>query len=199
MTHVEAAVARLCDPLPAAAGGSGVIVPLLDQLADAIASSGEAGDGLRSFAHSVPPIDMGAFELWQDVEGGVRDLAAWLDVDPGPVCAGLDRLGQVKALVHAAASRAQVRDADGVERCCRELGVWADRIEALLNPGRHVRRIWGAECPHCEQLMTTQWVDGQNVRVPAIALVPESEGRAAALICGECGWARRVPVAGGAA
>jgi hypothetical protein len=44
--------------------------------------------------------------------------------------------------------------------------------------------------------MTTSWVDDQKLRVPAIALVPEGEGRAAALVCGACGWARRVPVPG---
>jgi hypothetical protein len=196
--HVDAAVARLCDAAPAAAGGEAVVVPLLDQLADAIASSGESGDGLRSYAHSQPPIDLGAFELWRTVDAGVRDWAASCDVDAGAVCAGLDRVAALRALLAAVAARVAGKGTAALARCCADLEAWSDRIETLLNPSRTVRRIWGAECPHCEQSMTSAWVDEQKLRVPAIALVPEGEGRAAALVCGHCGWVRRVPVAGGA-
>jgi hypothetical protein len=128
---VDAAVARLCNPAPAAVGGDAVVVPLLDQLADAIASSGEAGDGLRSYAHSSPPIDLGAFEVWRQVDDGVRELAAWCDVDAGAVCTGLDRVAALRALLRAAAVRVAAKGSDAVERFCTSLDSWAERIQNL--------------------------------------------------------------------
>ncbi|MCD0446346.1 hypothetical protein LO763_22280 [Glycomyces sp. A-F 0318] len=195
--RIDAALARLCDPTPLVADGPAVVVGLLDQLAAAIGNSGERGDGLRSYAHSSPPIDLGAFELWRQVDAGVRDLAAWCDVDAGAVCAGLDRVAALRALLRAAAARLGGKGPEGVRWFGASVDAWAERIQHLLNPARSVRRIWGAVCPHCEQSMMTSWVDDQQLRVPAIALVPESAGRAAALVCGACGWARRVPVSGG--
>lgn len=193
--EVIEAVAALCDPTAVTIGSQAAHVPAkLEQLADALANSGEAGDGLRSFAHSVPPIDLGAFELWRSVDESARDWAAACDVDAGAVCAGLNRVGQVRALWHAAGDRVSGRGESEAARFVGDVRAWADRIENLLNPSKTVRRIWGAACPHCEASMTQAWVEDQRVRVPAIALIPEAEGRAAALVCGHCGWARRVPV-----
>ena len=69
-------------------GRTVTLPPLLVQLRDAVANSGERTEGV--VPSSTPPLDVGALDLWTEIAEAALEWAASCDIDPGPAHAESD-------------------------------------------------------------------------------------------------------------
>ena len=153
---------------------------LLSQLRDAISSSLGAGSGAGSGVAG-GLLNMGAFSLWETVDGIVRGWLESFGVD-----ARGDLLGAVQRLpeaIQAAHSRGDIDD-DLRERLDAMFGRWVYQIEDLFDPP-HQKELT-APCPECGERFH---VDGDTQN--AAVVIPVKRGRAVIAECRCCGamWA----------
>lgn len=134
---------------------------LLRQLEEAVANS-NAGSGGRAMPGTKAPLDMGALDLWTEIQVSAGAWAAVLGIDRrryrnGPRAADEDSIPPVGLLLRAVAADLAGRTdreamAQAVERNARR---WAGQIERMLTPPLDAGRgIVGAPCHGCG----TVWV-----------------------------------------
>jgi hypothetical protein len=195
--NVTAALDALTEPSRETLDGRTVTIPpLLVQLRDALANSGQRSEGVRRVPSSTPPLDLGALDLWTEIAEAALDWAASCDIDPGPVHHERDaRPVPARLLQRAAAALAARGDEHRLQRLALDAERWAARITELLAPPLlRRRRIWGAACPHCGAESVTEYDrDGQRVRVPAITAARDRARPLLWLSCTACGWMRGLP------
>lgn len=162
---------------------------LLDQLADAVASSSN-GRGGRTVPGSRLPLDSGAVDLWWHMQTTIHGMAKALDLRrrgaPGAV---LRRLAAAVVKPGQEAMAATLR-----RRCwCGKSSIapddcgrcWVHKIEAMMTPQFADRELRGVGCWECRTETldprngTRYWAptttvlieqSGERVRVPAIVV-----------------------------
>lgn len=128
--------------------------PLLDMLRDAVRSDiGVSTPGARS-ASDKNVIDLGAFTLWETIDGTSR--AWWRELSKSRPSEDLkDLVRELAGLLLAQRASGQVDDVMFV-RVSGQFGTWREQIWNLFDPPV-VKELTGP-CPHCEE----RWIYAQD-------------------------------------
>ncbi|HVK25468.1 MAG TPA: hypothetical protein VM677_29265 [Actinokineospora sp.] len=163
---------------------------LLDQLRDAVGSSGGLASGGKSGgAHSPMPVDAGALDLLGEIdEYAARELwrsepaTCWVGTtlarrSPAPAIPTEDRIRLAADYVARVGTEAW--HLDWLTALLRD---WADEVRTMLDPAARERPLW-APCPSCGNRWATR-VDssGETVKSPALVI-----RRGGATECRACG------------
>jgi hypothetical protein len=157
------------------------VLPLLDQLAEAVMPGGEytSGGGLGS----KPPADLTALSLLAEISTEVRRC-----------CAGHDHphLAELGPQVDRWAAHAEQWQHDAPEYVCWAAAVagdWVRRARLILDPPRRYT-LRGRACPVCRATAVQTWSEdeGDFVRRPALAI----DSDRTEVVCGAC--AQRWPL-----
>ena len=161
---------------------------LLEQLREALTSSLGAGSGGGSGDGGL--INMGAFTLWENIDGIAR---GWLR------SFNLDHRGDLNDVIRRLPAVIQAEHANGTidddlrDRLDAMFGQWVAQIEDLFDPP-HQKELT-APCPECgeryykaEQIENGKVVDTTQL---AAVVIPVKKGRAVVAECRCCGamWA----------
>jgi hypothetical protein len=167
---------------------------LLRQLADSIGVGMESGG--RGIPGSRPPIAVDAHDLWWEIAYSTSEWAAALDVDRRPYLRPAVRdaaatTPPVGRLLRAVAAQAVSTGREPIaDRIARNADRWARQIRSMLHDQVEQRGVRGATCAECGAAHIVEERDGENYRLPAIALITheQDDGVLRWLTCRACGW-----------
>jgi hypothetical protein len=166
---------------------------LLQQLADAVAGGLETGG--RGVPGSRPPIAVDAHDLWHHIAHNTHSWAIALGINRhrylGPPSRGELGTPPVGQLLRACAAQAVSTAHEPIANAIHNAAArWHGQITTMLTGQAEQRGVRGAVCAQCGHITVVEQRDGEDYRVPAIALIVQDHDGAVLrwLACRACGW-----------